>query len=402
MSPLDSRQRILDVAARLFHEQGYHATGVATIQREAGVNPGTLYHFFASKEDLLQAVLERYRERLRPEVTDPAEDRTDDPLERVFALLALYRHGLELTDCKQGCPIGNLALELADDHPEVRGLIDANFAGWLDGAPPSLRGWEWRHLDAATDSSTAVFRLDAGELHVLAWAPDGGLLAVGTGDGRILFVDPGTGEAVRELEAHGREVVGLDFSPDGAVLASSGGDARARLWSVATGEELLSFEAHTYPVSSVRFSPDGALLASTSYERPTGGEVRVWSASDGAERHRFQAGYAPMTCADWSPDGRRVHAGSWVGLFATWELGGDAEGRVIEVGSQDDYRAVNALAVSPDGSLVVLGGKDDQLHLFDAATGEKRLQIDAHERAVWGVALAPDGERRVRVEARRR
>lgn len=137
MSPLDSRQRILDVAARLFHEQGYHATGVATIQREAGVNPGTLYHFFASKEDLLQAVLERYRERLRPEVTDPAEDRTDDPLERVFALLALYRHGLELTDCKQGCPIGNLALELADDHPEVRGLIDANFAGWLD----VVEGW---------------------------------------------------------------------------------------------------------------------------------------------------------------------------------------------------------------------------------------------------------------------
>lgn len=274
----------------------------------------------------------------------------------------------------------------------LEGSDAAAARGWLDGAPPSLRGWEWRHLDAATDSSTAVFRLDAGELHVLAWAPDGGLLAVGTGDGRILFVDPGTGEAVRELEAHGREVVGLDFSPDGAVLASSGGDARARLWSVATGEELLSFEAHTYPVSSVRFSPDGALLASTSYERPTGGEVRVWSASDGAERHRFQAGYAPMTCADWSPDGRRVHAGSWVGLFATWELGGDAEGRVIEVGSQDDYRAVNALAVSPDGSLVVLGGKDDQLHLFDAATGEKRLQIDAHERAVWGVALAPDGE----------
>lgn len=132
MSSPPTRIRILDTAARLFHEQGYHATGVATIQREAGVNPGTLYHFFPSKEDLLRAVLERYLELLRPEVTEPAEARSDDPLGRVFALLHLYRYGLELTGCKQGCPIGNLALELSDDHPEVRSLLDANFQNWLD------------------------------------------------------------------------------------------------------------------------------------------------------------------------------------------------------------------------------------------------------------------------------
>ena len=39
-----TRERILRTAFQLFHEQGYHATGVATILREAGLNPGSLYH----------------------------------------------------------------------------------------------------------------------------------------------------------------------------------------------------------------------------------------------------------------------------------------------------------------------------------------------------------------------
>ena len=45
-----TRDRILETARRLFHEQGYHATGIATILREAGVNSGSLYHFFESKD----------------------------------------------------------------------------------------------------------------------------------------------------------------------------------------------------------------------------------------------------------------------------------------------------------------------------------------------------------------
>ncbi|MCK5941992.1 MAG: TetR/AcrR family transcriptional regulator [Planctomycetes bacterium] len=127
-----TRERILEVAARLFHEQGYHATGVATIAREAGVLPGSLYHFFPSKEHLLLGTLEWRLAALRPVVTDPVEATTQDGVERVFALLQRYREGLELTGCRQGCPVGNLALELSDDHPAVRELLDANFANWID------------------------------------------------------------------------------------------------------------------------------------------------------------------------------------------------------------------------------------------------------------------------------
>ncbi len=72
MTP-DTREKILTTAARLFLEQGFAATGIATICREAGVNPGSLYHFFASKDALLIGVLQWYELHLRPIVMDPIE-----------------------------------------------------------------------------------------------------------------------------------------------------------------------------------------------------------------------------------------------------------------------------------------------------------------------------------------
>lgn len=145
MSPGDTRERILETAARLFHEQGYHATGIATILREAEVNSGSLYHFFPSKEDLLNAVLERYLDILRPAVMDHVENATSDPIERVWALFGMYRMGLEAMGCARGCPIGNLALEVGDAYPKARALIDRNLRqwssvvqGWLDDAGERL------------------------------------------------------------------------------------------------------------------------------------------------------------------------------------------------------------------------------------------------------------------------
>jgi AcrR family transcriptional regulator len=148
-SPPDTRSRILSAAARLFHEQGYHGTGISTILREADVNAGSLYNIFPSKEALLEGVLEQYKHLLRPIVMDPVEASTDDPIERVFALLAQYRTWLTPINFAMGCPIGNLALEVGDSHARARSLIRENFdnwsavvESWLDAAgdrlPPAL------------------------------------------------------------------------------------------------------------------------------------------------------------------------------------------------------------------------------------------------------------------------
>jgi TetR/AcrR family transcriptional regulator, transcriptional repressor for nem operon len=125
-----TRDRLVEAARTLFWEHGYTATGIAQILEEAGAGSGSLYYFFPTKEDLLLAVLEWYRENLGPAVVEPVLARVSDPIERIFGILDGYRQGLLATGFARGCPIGNLALELADSHPAARELLATNFNGW--------------------------------------------------------------------------------------------------------------------------------------------------------------------------------------------------------------------------------------------------------------------------------
>ncbi len=123
--------RLVFAAMRLFSEKGYGSTSVADILREAGANSGSLYHAFPTKQDLLLEVLRRYRDGIGPMLLTPAWRGVDDPIERVFALLARYRAMLIDNDCIYGCPIGSLALELHEPDPPVRALLAVNFEGWV-------------------------------------------------------------------------------------------------------------------------------------------------------------------------------------------------------------------------------------------------------------------------------
>ena len=127
---VDTRESIVESARELFFDQGYTATGIAQILKKSGVNSGSLYHFFPTKEDLLVAVLEKYKGMLWPMVLEPAFSRVVDPIERLFAVLNGYRQLLMATNFRLGCPIGNLALEMSNTHPQVRNLIVENFDGW--------------------------------------------------------------------------------------------------------------------------------------------------------------------------------------------------------------------------------------------------------------------------------
>jgi TetR/AcrR family transcriptional repressor of nem operon len=136
-------ERLVSAALKLFSEKGYGSASVADILREADANAGSLYHVFPTKQDLLLAVLRLYRDGIGPMLLDPAWAGVEDPIERVFALLARYRLGLEVTDCAYGCPIGSLALELHEPDPPVRTLLALNFEAWVDAVR--------RCLDSAAD-----------------------------------------------------------------------------------------------------------------------------------------------------------------------------------------------------------------------------------------------------------
>ncbi|HET9329306.1 MAG TPA: TetR/AcrR family transcriptional regulator [Steroidobacteraceae bacterium] len=138
MAAPDTRTRLILAAMKLFWEKGYGSTSVADVLQSARVNSGSLYHFFPGKQDLLLAVLDLYREGIRRMLIEPAWRGVEDPLERVFALLARYRQSLADTECTYGCPIGSLALELHEPDLAVRERLAANFAAWTDAVHECL------------------------------------------------------------------------------------------------------------------------------------------------------------------------------------------------------------------------------------------------------------------------
>jgi TetR/AcrR family transcriptional repressor of nem operon len=126
----DTRSKIVDSARSLFARNGFERTSLTAVARDAGVNGGSIYHFFPTKYRLLCAVLQSYLDGLKPVIMQPAFASASDPIERVFAVLDGYRKRVLDSQFRYRCPIGALALEVADQDDEVRALIAQNFANW--------------------------------------------------------------------------------------------------------------------------------------------------------------------------------------------------------------------------------------------------------------------------------
>jgi TetR/AcrR family transcriptional repressor of nem operon len=127
----NTRDRLIDSARYLFWERGFAGTSMSDLLAHAEVNSGSFYHFFESKEALLRAVLQGYLGALRPMVIDPAFAQTEEPVGRIFAILAGYRGRILQTDCQYGCPLGRLALEIDPENRPAHKLIAENFQGWI-------------------------------------------------------------------------------------------------------------------------------------------------------------------------------------------------------------------------------------------------------------------------------
>lgn len=138
-TPADTRARIVEAARFLFWEKGYAATGLAELLARAGANSGSFYHFFDSKDAVLRTVLETYCDLLDPHIVQPVFAAHARPLDRIFGLLDGYRERLISTDCKYGCPIGRLALELDPENVPAHALIAQNFTAWRQAVEACVR-----------------------------------------------------------------------------------------------------------------------------------------------------------------------------------------------------------------------------------------------------------------------
>ena len=97
--PIDKRRNILDAAVRVFARQGFHSTRVSDIADEAGVAYGLVYHYFDSKDEVLN---ELFTERwsLLLAAIEEADASAETPRSKLAAVASFivdsYRHEPEL------------------------------------------------------------------------------------------------------------------------------------------------------------------------------------------------------------------------------------------------------------------------------------------------------------------
>jgi TetR/AcrR family transcriptional repressor of nem operon len=133
------KEQILEVATRLMAVQGYHRTSLDDVLRESGAGKGNFYHYFHSKEDLGFAIVDRLIQRfttgtLEPIFGNPAQG----ALAQVEAFLDHLLAAQRARNCVGGCPLGNLAAELADAHEGFRQRLAAVFEFWRERVADAL------------------------------------------------------------------------------------------------------------------------------------------------------------------------------------------------------------------------------------------------------------------------
>jgi TetR/AcrR family transcriptional regulator, transcriptional repressor for nem operon len=128
---VDTRDRIVRSAAKLFLTRSYQSVGVGDLCDAADVRKGSFYHFFPSKADLAKAVVDRHAGELERRL---AAGDSDDPAARLRAVadvVTLIHTGFEERFGRiVGCPFGNLAAELSTTDDSLRAHVAGVFDRW--------------------------------------------------------------------------------------------------------------------------------------------------------------------------------------------------------------------------------------------------------------------------------
>lgn len=285
---------------------------------------------------------------------------------------------------------------------------------------------------------------DAGRAFSVAFSPDGGQLAGGFESGAVVVWDLATGKPLWQPEPLEGPVFTLAFSPDGKLLAAGLGEegiasrGSVTVWDTVSRKPRTMVEGWAGIVSTVRFAPDGKTLLmvgglwnkrtearlmdvasgtvqsldkiikgtrslSTAAISPDGGllavdcmrSIKAWEFPE--KKVVFQPKQTlrgAVHALDFSPDGKMLAAGLYTGwnspgAVTLWDLPGFKERKP---GIQTPTNGILTIAFSPDSTLLIGGGQDQCVRVWQAATGREIATLFGHEKLIQKVAVSPDGK----------
>ena len=139
MKRIHSKEEIIQIGLELILSNGFNATGVEAILKQAKIPKGSFYNFFSSKEEFCLKIIDKYLEDVSAVFHPIFTDISHPPLLRIKksfeARIALF----ESYNCAKGCLLGNLGQEMSDQYESVRQRLLQGIQGWENNLSSLLR-----------------------------------------------------------------------------------------------------------------------------------------------------------------------------------------------------------------------------------------------------------------------
>jgi WD40 repeat protein len=238
-----------------------------------------------------------------------------------------FAGAVRLVEAETGEEICALGRASGED-PSAAFSADGKRLATIDGLrrrEPSIR-----IFDLTSGQELRSFAATPGAIHCLALRPEGQLLAEATSSQHspeaqcvVRAWDTTTGKEIRVIGQRKGRIQSMAYSPDGTTLATTGQEG-TRLWKAATGVEIYTLNGgENRATSNLAFSPDGRLLAvAASSAKGDAHGLLVWEVASGTPRHEFSRFYGDILALSFSPDSRMLVSGGVDTTLLLWDLAG--------------------------------------------------------------------------------